>query len=100
MTTTTRDQYVSKLKERLDKWNAEAAVWDKNAHAAKVVQLEAYHRHRDAAVYNLTLLEKASTSAWKDLVSGADTAWDDLQASFKTAREHFAKYPPEKAKKK
>lgn len=99
-TTATRDEYVAKLKNRLDKWNAEAAVWEKHAHATKEKQLAAYHASREKAMYNLKLLEDGSSSAWKDLVKGADTAWDDLQASFKSAHEHFVKYPPEKASKK
>ena len=86
-----RDEYVAKLKERLDQWNAEAAKWEKRANSLKSQQLAEYRAQRDKALYNLKLLEGASASAWTDLTKGADEAWDRMQAAFDKARVHFEK---------
>lgn len=86
-----RDEYVAKLKERLDKWNAEAAKWEVRASSVKSQQLIEYRAQRDKALYNLKLLEGASASAWTDLAKGADEAWDRMQAAFDKARVHFEK---------
>jgi lipid II:glycine glycyltransferase (peptidoglycan interpeptide bridge formation enzyme) len=59
----TRDEYVAKLKTRLDQWNAEAARWEAQAKATKEKQLEAFNQRRDEALYQLKLLEGAAASA-------------------------------------
>ena len=88
---TTRDEYVSKQKARLDRWNSEAARWEAQAEATNVKQLETFRQRRDEALYNLKLLESASATAWKDLAGGADKAWDEVQDAFTKARNHFEK---------
>ena len=88
-----RDQYVNDLKTRLDKWNAAAAQWEKQADALKSKQLGEYRDQRDKALYNLKLLENASNNAWTDLAQGADEAWARMQEAFEKARTHFEKSP-------
>jgi hypothetical protein len=90
----TRDQYVAKLKGRLDLWNARIAQFEKSAGAAQSQQLKEYRAQRERALYNLKLLENASTAAWQDLAKGADEAWSRIQAAFDDARNHFEKTPP------
>lgn len=87
----TRDEYVSKLKARLDHWNSEVTRWETQAKATNVKQLETFRQRRDEALYNLKLLEGASATAWKELTSGADKAWDEVQDAFTKARTHFEK---------
>lgn len=87
----TRDEYVAGLKTRLDRWNAQAAQWEKAADALKSKQLADYRAQRDKALYNLKLIEGASASAWTDLAQGADEAWDRMQDAFDKARVHFEK---------
>ena len=87
----TRDEYVSKLKARLDHWNSEATRWESQAKATNVKQLETFRQRRDEALYNLKLVQDASATAWKDLTSGADKAWDEVQDAFTKARTHFEK---------
>jgi hypothetical protein len=87
----TRDQYVSKLKASLDQWNAEAARWEKDAETLKAKKLEIFRLRRDEAMYNLKLLENASSAAWKDFSVGCDAAWASLQEAYGEARKHFEK---------
>jgi hypothetical protein len=93
---TTRDEYMKNLKTRLDHWSAEAKRWEDATAAAKEKQLEGFHQRREEAVYQLKLIENASTEAWKDLVKGADAAWERLQEATTQARAHFAKAKPAK----
>jgi hypothetical protein len=86
-----RDEYVQKLKNRLDQWNADAARWEKQAEAVKAKQLELFRLRRDEAMYNLKLLENASAAAWKDFSVGCDAAWDSLRDAYGEARKHFEK---------
>lgn len=86
-----RDEYVENLKQRLDRWNAQAAEWEKRANAVKSQQLADYRAQRDKALYNLKLLEGASSAAWEDVSRGADEAWQRMQAAFEKARVHFEK---------
>ena len=86
-----RDEYVEILKQRLDRWNAQAAQWEKRTDALKSRQLADYRAQRDKALYNLKLLEGASSAAWEEVSKGADEAWGRMQAAFEKARVHFEK---------
>ena len=97
----TRDEYVAKLKSRLDAWNADVERWEAQAKKAKADAKERYAKEldvlkaqRELARYNLKLLESASASAWAELRRGADEAWDRMQASVKSASAWFEKRPP------
>ena len=93
-----RDQFVSDLKERLDRWNAQAAKWEARAARAREDQLAAFNARRDEALYQLKLLEKASSAAFEDAARGAEGAWQALSQAFDDARAHFEKVPPKKTK--
>lgn len=93
-----RDEYVQKLKQQLDEWNGEAAKWEAKTREAQATmraeaekQLAALNSRRDEALYQMKLLQNASTDAWRDMMSGADQAWKDLQAAVDRARSHFEK---------
>jgi hypothetical protein len=93
---TTRDAYVAKLKEQLDRWNADIARWEEKAKAAGADVKERYTRElkvleaqRELARYNLTLLESASASAWADLRKGADEAWERMSQATVSAAAWF-----------
>jgi hypothetical protein len=85
----TRDEYVTTLKAELDLWNARAAKWEQASSAAKSKQLAEYRDQRDKVLYNLKLLENASSAAWTDLVKGTDEAWDAMLEAYEKARKHF-----------
>lgn len=93
-----RDEYVQKLKQQLDEWNGEAAKWEAKTREAQATmkaeaerQMAALNSRRDEALYQMKLLQNASTDAWRDMMSGADQAWKDLQAAVDRARSHFEK---------
>jgi hypothetical protein len=94
----TRDEYVQKMKEQLDQWNAEAAKWEAKAKEAQASmkaeyekQLNQLHSRRDEAMYQLKLLQNASASAWQDMMKGSDQALKSMQEAFIRARTHFEK---------
>lgn len=93
-----REEYVATLKSQLDRWNAAAAQWEKQASAIKSQQLAEFKAQRDKALYNLKLLEGASNNAWTDLAQGADAAWARMQEAFEKARTHFEKSPKSTAR--
>lgn len=93
-----RDAYVQKMKEQLDQWNAEAAKWEAKAQAAQASmkaeyekQLNLLNSRRDEAMYQLKLLQGASTDAWQDMMKGSDQALKSMQEAFNRARSHFEK---------
>jgi hypothetical protein len=94
----TRDEYVNKLKQQLDQWNAQAAKWEVKAKDAQASmkaeydkQLNQLNSRRDEAMYQLKLLQGASTDAWQDMMKGADQAVKSMQEAFNRARTHFEK---------
>jgi len=93
-----RDEYVQKLKQQLDEWNGEAAKWEAKTREAQATmkaeaerQLAALNSRRDDALYQMKLLQNASADAWRDVMSGADQAWKDMQDAVNRARTHFDK---------
>lgn len=93
-----RDEYVEKLKNQLDQWNAEVAKWESKAKAAQAgahaeyeKQLQAYRQQRDQALEHLRRVQSASGEAWVDLMRGADDAWAKMREAFEKARSHFQK---------
>jgi hypothetical protein len=100
---TTRDEYVRTLKTQLDQWNGEIGRWEAHAQAATkdarkryAEELEKLGERREKALYTLRLVEGASASAWADLRSGTDEAWERMSAAVKQARTHFEKQPAAK----
>ncbi len=95
---TTRNEYVEKLKEHLDKWNADIGEWEAKAKVARTdlqidyeMKLEALRKQRDEGMEKMKELQATSGEAWKDLVAGADAAWDSMRDAFGKATAHFKK---------
>ena len=95
---TNREDYVRKLKEQLDQWNAEVGKWEQKTRGAQdqmkveyEKQLEAFRSRRDEAMYQLHQLQVASGEAWMDVMKGADAAWKAMGEAFVRARSHFEK---------
>jgi len=93
-----RDEYVKKLKDQIDQWNAESKKWEAKAQVAQASmkaeyekQLNQLNSRRDEAMYQMKLLQGASTDAWQDMMKGADQAVKSMQEAFNRARSHFDK---------
>lgn len=95
---TTRDDYVEKLKQNLDKWNADLTRLEAKAKVAKTdmqieyeMQLEALRKHGDEAKAKLKELQSSGEGAWKQIAEGADAAWASMREAFEKASAHFNK---------
>jgi lipid II:glycine glycyltransferase (peptidoglycan interpeptide bridge formation enzyme) len=93
-----REEYVRKLKDQLDQWNAQVTKWEQKAKGAQSdmkaeydKQLESFRSRRDEATYQLHQLQVASGEAWMDMMKGADAAWRAMGEAFVRARSHFEK---------
>lgn len=94
----TRDEYVSRMKSELDRWNAEATRWEAQAERARAdlkkeyaKQLETLRARREETLYQLKLLEGASSTAWTELSRGADEARERMREAVAAAKSHFEK---------
>lgn len=94
----TRDEYVTKLKGQLDRWNSDVERWERQARDAQAEvrkrfekDLEGLRAQREKALYQMKLLEGASSTAWRQVAEAADEAWDVMRASIDKARTNFEK---------
>ena len=94
----TRDEYVEKMKNQLDVWNAELAKWEAKAKAAQdemkpqvEKQVALIQQHRDNAMYQMKQMQMAAGDAWVDLAKGMDEAWASMRDAFEKATTHFKK---------
>ena len=93
---TTRHEYIEKLKNKLDEWDADIDALEEKAEHAKADlkfeyedQLATLRRQRDDARLKLSEIKNASEGAWEDLKEGADEAWDSLKEAINKALSHF-----------
>ena len=82
-----RDEYVKKLKEQIDQWNAQAAKWE----SANAKNVEQFRARRDEALAELRRVQSASANAWRDMMRGTDSALKGVQEAFDKARKQFDK---------
>ena len=93
---TTRDAYVKKLKEQLDRWNQELSKLEAKAKQPLVGMKDAYDKQlkdlrerRGAMQQHMAEIQKAGDQAWDSLREGADKAWKAMEESFKKAWSVF-----------
>jgi chromosome segregation ATPase len=93
-----REEYVQKLKARLDEWNIEAAKWEAKAKTAQADmraeyerQLALYRQRRDEGLRRMNEIQAASGDAWVEIMRGADDAWKRMQDAFDQARSKLGK---------
>lgn len=77
-----RDEYVERVKTRLDEWNAEIkkleARYEKAEHNTRLrlkEQIESLRRHRAEAQDQVRRIEDAAEEAWHEIARGAELAW-------------------------
>jgi len=93
---TARDAYVRKLREQLDRWNAELSKLEAKAKQPLAGMKEAYEKQlkelrerRNVMQQQMADIQKAGDHAWDHLRASADTAWKAMEESFKKAWSVF-----------
>jgi hypothetical protein len=87
-----REEYVQKLKQQIEQWNAQMAQWEamsRNAQDRYMKQLEQFREKRDEAMAELRRLQSASADAWADMMKGTEAAFKSMQEAFENARKKF-----------
>ncbi len=87
-----REEYVQKLKQQIEQWNAQMAQWEamsRNAQDRYMKQLEQFREKRDAAMAELRRLQGASVEAWSDMMKGTEAALKSMHEAFENARKKF-----------
>jgi len=89
-----RDEYVRKLKEQIDQWNAQVAKWEAMSEEVKnkyLQQLDEVQVRRDEAMQELRRVQGASAEAWTQMMGGADAAFKEMREAFERAVKAFGK---------
>ena len=89
----TREDYLNKVKAKLDEWNAEIGVLEARLDQVKAdariqyqKQLEDARKRRDELKQKLDQVSSSGEEAWGELKSGLDLAWDALSDAVKSAK--------------
>lgn len=92
----TREEYIQKLKSKLDEWDADLATLEAKAEKAEGdlkkeygKQIEAIKERRQEAMDKLDEVRSASEDAWEDLKEGMETSWEAMGNAVKEAVERF-----------
>lgn len=77
-----RDEYVERVKKRLDDWNADIRkledAYEKAETGARLrlkEQIQSLRRHREEAQDQVRRIEDAAEEAWHEIARGAEEAW-------------------------
>ena len=91
-----RDEYVSRMKAKLEEWNAD--IDQLSAKASEVSadlkseyaeQIEALKAKQAAARQKIEEFQQAGGSAWEDMKAGLDLAWTAVGEAIDSAKSRF-----------
>ncbi len=92
----TRDEYVAKMKKRLDKWNAEMDVLEakalktqEDAKEKYQEQLIALRAKRKEGEEKLEAIKSASEDSWEQLKAETENVWEAFKDSANAFKAHF-----------
>ncbi len=92
----TRDEYLEKLKAKMDQWNAELSRLEAKANEveadAKIeykTQLEKLRTRKMELQQKIDELRNTSGDAWQDVKAGIENAWQEFGESVKSATARF-----------
>ena len=92
----TREEYVRKMQAKLEHWNAEidmlavkAALAEAEFKTEYSEQIEMLRNKQIEARVKLESLQESSESAWKDMRSGVEMAWDAIGEAVSSAVSRF-----------
>jgi predicted nucleic acid-binding Zn-ribbon protein len=93
-----RDEYVEKMKQQLDEWNAEldnleAKVQDvgEDLKAKYEVKIKEVREKRAKGEEKLREIIDSGEDAWEGLKGEAERAWTAFKDGVKTVRSHYQK---------
>jgi len=93
---TNREEYLEKLKSKLDDWNADIDKLETRAQEAQGEiqgqirkQLATLREMRDDAQKQYLELQNAAADAWDVMVEGTEKAWKAWFGAFEDARSKF-----------
>jgi len=93
---TSRHEYIDKLKDKLDEWDADIDELEARAQKAKAGlqfelqdQITSLKLKRDIARLKLSEIRDAGEEAWEDIKAGAEEAWSDVKDAMEKAKSHF-----------
>ena len=96
-----RDEYIERMKQQIDDWNAKLAKWEvevqkaqANVKARYAVQITELRKQRDEALKRLNETRDASQAAWMQVSKGAEEAFKTMQTSFEAAWAEYKKKKP------
>ncbi|WP_018123164.1 hypothetical protein [Desulfovibrio oxyclinae] len=91
-----REEYVQKMKAKLDELNAEVSRLEAKAKGAEADlrvkyddEIKQLKERREEAKVKLAEFQQAGDSAWQDLKIGLQGAWDILDEAIKSASARF-----------
>ena len=91
-----RDAYVRKLREQLDRWNAELSKLEAKARQPLAGMKDTYEKQlmelrgrRNVMQQQMAELQKAGDHAWDHLREATDKAWKAMEESVKKAWSVF-----------
>ena len=88
-----RDEYVAKMKAKLDEWKAQIDELEAKARRAKAQAAQKHQERitelkgkRDEAQEKLEEIQGAGEDAWESLKSGAEQVWENVTTILQKAR--------------
>ena len=92
----TRDEYVAKMKAKLDEWNAQIDELEAKTRRAKAQAAQKHQeriaelkRKRDEAQEKLEEIQGAGEDAWESLKSGAEQVWENITTTLQESKDAF-----------
>jgi predicted nuclease with TOPRIM domain len=96
-TMNTKDEYVAKMKAKLEEWSAqidqlEAKSRELKAQATQEQQerIAELKRRREEAAAKLKEMQEASADSWESLKSGVEQIWEDTKLTLQQSKDAFA----------
>jgi len=91
-----RDEYVRTLQLKLEEWNMEIDLLTEKTDKLSAnlkndyqEQIEVLKKKRESASEKIDEIQLAGESAWEDLKSGIELAWDAMSEAIESARSRF-----------
>ncbi len=97
-----RDEYVERVKKRLDEWNSDIKkledAYEKAEFGARLrlqEQIQSLRRHREEVQGQIERIEDAAEEVWHEIARGAEEAWRLIGDTFAGHRSSQREKPDE-----